>query len=83
MTARTRRSRCSRCTSSNPPSCSSTRSSSRQILNEPEWDKRLTDRDRKALTALTWAHINPYRTFHMDMSTHLDLGPGNPNVQAA
>ena len=30
-----------------------------QILAEPEWAKRLTARDRKALTALTWAHINP------------------------
>ena len=54
-----------------------------QILAEPEWVKRLTARDRKALTALTWAHINPYGTFHIDMNTHLDLGPGTPTAKAA
>jgi hypothetical protein len=31
-----------------------------QILTEPAWSKRLTDRDKKALNALIWAHINPY-----------------------
>ena len=52
------------------------------ILAEPEWTKRLTDRDRKALTALIWNHVNPYGTFHIDMNTHLDLGPG-PAARAA
>jgi hypothetical protein len=41
-----------------------------QILSEPQWAGRLTDRDKKALTALIWAHINPYGTFHIDMNTH-------------
>jgi len=54
-----------------------------QILAEPEWAKRLTDRDKKALTALIWEHVNPYGTFHIDMSTHLDLGPGTPATRAA
>ena len=54
-----------------------------QILAEPEWAKRLTARDKKALTALIWAHINPYGTFHIDMNTHLDLGPGSPHAKAA
>jgi TnpA family transposase len=54
-----------------------------QILAEPEWAKRLTARDKKALTALIWEHINPYGTFHIDMNTHLDLGPGSPHAQAA
>ena len=36
-----------------------------QILAEPAWSKRLTDRDKKALNALIWAHINPYGTFHI------------------
>jgi hypothetical protein len=31
-----------------------------QILAEPEWAGRLTDRDKQALTALTWSHINSY-----------------------
>ncbi len=30
---------------------------------------------RRALSALISSHINPYGTFHVDMSTHLDLGP--------
>jgi Tn3 transposase DDE domain len=54
-----------------------------QILSEPKWTGRLTARDKKALTALTWAHINPNGTFHIDMNTHLDLGPGNHHAQAA
>ena len=54
-----------------------------QILTEPAWAKRLTDRDKKALNALIWAHINPYGTFHIDMSTHLDLGPATGRAEAA
>ena len=54
-----------------------------QILSEPKWTGRLTARDKKALTALTWAHISPYGTFHIDMNTHLDLGPGSHHAQAA
>ena len=54
-----------------------------QILTEPVWAKRLTDRDKKALNALIWAHINPYGTFHIDMNNHLDLSPSNQNAQAA
>ncbi len=54
-----------------------------QILSEPAWSKRLTDRDKKALNALIWPHINPYGTFHIDMNNHLHLGPGNRNAQAA
>jgi hypothetical protein len=34
--------------------------------------------------ALKGAHINPYGTFHIDMNTHLDFGPGNtPTAKAA
>jgi hypothetical protein len=54
-----------------------------QILSEPQWAGRLTERDKKALTALIWAHINPYGTFHIDMNTHLDLGPASENAKAA
>ncbi len=39
-----------------------------QILSEPSKRSRLTARDKKALTALLWAHINPYGTFHIDGS---------------
>ena len=54
-----------------------------QILSEPRWAGRLTDRDKKAITALIWAHINPYGTFHIDMNTHLDLEPPSQGAQAA
>ena len=54
-----------------------------QILSEAEWAGRLDDRDRKALSALIWAHINPYGTFHLDMSTRLDLGPASGQAEAA
>jgi hypothetical protein len=54
-----------------------------QILTEPEWAGRLTDRDKKALSALIWSHINPYGTFHIDMSTHLDLGPATGQAEVA
>ncbi len=54
-----------------------------QILTELAWARRLTDRDKKALNALIWAHINPYGTFPIDMNNHLDLGPSHQNAQAA
>jgi TnpA family transposase len=54
-----------------------------QILVEPEWAARLTGRDKQALSALIWTHINPYGTFHIDMSTHLDLGPASDHAEAA
>jgi TnpA family transposase len=54
-----------------------------QILAEPEWADRLTGRDKQALSALIWSHINPYGTFHIDMSTHLDLGPATGRAEAA
>lgn len=54
-----------------------------EILAKSEWGGRLTDRDRKALSGLIWSHINPYGTFHIDMSTHLDLGPEASEVRAA
>ena len=44
---------------------------------------RITGRDKKALSALIWSHINPYGTFHIDMSTHLDLGPATGHAEAA
>jgi len=54
-----------------------------QILAEPEWARRLTGRDKQALSALIWSHINPYGTFHIDMNTHLDLDPPTSEAEAA
>jgi hypothetical protein len=44
-----------------------------QILAEPEWSKRMTDEDRRALSPLFWAHVNPYGRFVLDMDSRLDL----------
>jgi hypothetical protein len=45
--------------------------------------RRLTDLDKKALTPLIWAHIKLYGTFHMDINTHVDLGPAAGDTKAA
>ena len=44
-----------------------------QVLAEPAWQHRLTAADLRALTPLLWAHVNPYGTFALDMSTRLPL----------
>ncbi|SHI57768.1 Tn3 family transposase [Streptomyces sp. 3214.6] len=45
-----------------------------QVLAERAWAKKLSDEDRRGLTALFWSNINPYGTFRLDMGTRLDLG---------
>lgn len=49
------------------------------VLAEPKWAKKLTDEDRRGLTALFWSDINPYGTFRLDMDKRLDL-PLSPVV---
>ncbi len=44
-----------------------------QVLNEPEWQGRLTATDLRALTPLKWQHINPYGTFTLNMQERLPL----------
>jgi hypothetical protein len=44
-----------------------------RVLREPRWEKRLTTEDLRALTPLFYTHVNPYGTFHLDMTTRLDL----------
>ncbi|WP_225835063.1 Tn3 family transposase [Streptomyces sp. NK08204] len=46
-----------------------------QVLAEPAWVKKLTDEDRRGLTALFWSNVNPYGTFRLDMDKRLDLAP--------
>ena len=46
-----------------------------QILAEPVWAKKLSNEDRRGLTALFWSNVNPYGTFRLDMDKRLDLGP--------
>jgi hypothetical protein len=43
------------------------------ILSEEEWQKKLTDADRRALPPLFWTHVNPYGRFELDLTSHLDL----------
>ncbi|GAB1325712.1 transposase [Streptomyces sennicomposti] len=46
-----------------------------QVLAEPKWAMKLSDEDRRGLTALFWSNVNPYGAFRLDMSKRLDLGP--------
>jgi TnpA family transposase len=49
-----------------------------EVLEEPEWSGRMTDEDRRALSPLFWAHVNPYGRFVLDMDTRLDLAATKP-----
>jgi TnpA family transposase len=43
-----------------------------RVLADPAWAARLTDADRRGLSALFWTHINLYGRFQLDMTSHLD-----------
>lgn len=44
-----------------------------QVLSEPEWQNRLTEVDLRALSPVRWRHVNPYRTFTLNMQERLPL----------
>lgn len=44
-----------------------------QVLAEPVWRSRMTDRDMSALSPLIHAHINPYGIFELNMKERLPL----------
>jgi hypothetical protein len=44
-----------------------------QIFTDETWFERMTPEDFRALTPLTYAHINPYGTFELDMQQRLHL----------
>ncbi|MFE1935460.1 Tn3 family transposase [Streptomyces sp. NPDC059474] len=44
-----------------------------RVLAEPVWAKKLSDEDRRGLTALFWSNINPYGTFRLEMDKRLDF----------
>ncbi|MEW6351465.1 MAG: hypothetical protein AB1646_20625 [Thermodesulfobacteriota bacterium] len=46
-----------------------------QILADEAWANRLTTEDLRALTPLTYAHVNPYGTFRLDMDSRLAIDP--------
>ncbi len=43
-----------------------------RVLDDPAWADRLTHDDRRGITPLFWSNINPYGTFHLDMTKRLD-----------
>ncbi|MFE5097633.1 Tn3 family transposase [Streptomyces sp. NPDC056638] len=45
-----------------------------QVLSEPTWASRLTDEERRGLTALFRSDVNPCGTFRLDMDARLDPG---------
>lgn len=44
-----------------------------RVLADRAWAARLTDEDRRGLSPLFWAHVNPYGKFTLDMDRHLHL----------
>jgi TnpA family transposase len=44
-----------------------------QIFTDETWFERMTSEDFRALTPLTYAHINPYGKFELDMQQRLHL----------
>jgi TnpA family transposase/ribosomal protein L17 len=52
------------------------------VLRDPTWRNRLTDTDRRGLSALFWSHLNLYGRFELDMNTHLDLGSEQAQTNA-
>lgn len=49
-----------------------------QVLAEDDWHRRLTDEDRRGLTALFWSNVRQYGVFNLDMDHHLDLTLAHP-----
>ena len=44
-----------------------------RVLAEPHWWNLMKPEDFRALSALIYAHINPYGIFKLDMSTRLPI----------
>jgi TnpA family transposase len=44
-----------------------------RVLKEPVWQERLTRDDLRALTPLTYTHVNPYGIFRLDMQERLRI----------
>ena len=44
-----------------------------QVLAAPAWEGQLTAEDRRGLTPLFYAHVNPYGTFELDMAQRIPL----------
>ncbi len=44
-----------------------------QILTTPQWSRRMTPVDLRALTPLVWEHVNPYGRYELNMESRLAL----------
>jgi rRNA maturation protein Nop10 len=44
-----------------------------QVLADPWWRQRMDEEDRRGLTPLFYAHVNPYGEFRLDMEKRLAL----------
>jgi TnpA family transposase len=44
-----------------------------QIVKEKNWLERMTLEDKRAISPLIHAHVNPYGSFNLDMDERLDL----------
>lgn len=44
-----------------------------QVLEQPNWQKRLNQRDLQAITPLIFSHVNPYGTFKLDLNERIKL----------
>ena len=49
------------------------------VLSDAGWRERLTEDDRRGLSALFWSHLNLYGRLEVDLSRHLDLGESISN----
>lgn len=44
-----------------------------RVLGDPEWAKRMTNRDLAAISSLLTQHINPYGRFELDMEARIPI----------
>ena len=44
-----------------------------RVLAQPHWEKRLNQRDLRAITPLIFSHVNPYGTFKLDLNERIEL----------
>jgi hypothetical protein len=44
------------------------------VLRDQTWANKLTGEDRRGLSPLFWANVNPYGRFRLNMESRLDLG---------
>jgi hypothetical protein len=54
-----------------------------RVLAEPAWMARMGPDERRGLTPLGWGHVNPYGTFHLDMTARLPLDLPTPAADPA